>query len=140
MVGEQRFIWWVAGQSAAWAARNPVETVAITALVANPTTRTWAAKSGWMLAKESARFTARVGVRSAALTYSELVAGSRLATLGGTAGVYAGAVGAGLLLGSVAGTAISGALFGKEGAKDAMRLYSGQVGWKEYKKTVGRLF
>lgn len=140
MPGEQRLAWWVAGQSISWAARNPVETVAITALLANPTTRTWAAKSGWMLAKETARFTGRVAVRSAALTYSELVAGSRLASVGGTAGLYAGAVGAGLLLGSVVGTAVSGAIFGKEGAKDAMKLYSGQVSFSEYKKTVSRLF
>ena len=100
MAGDQRFMWWVTGQSIAWAARNPVETVAVTALIANPTTRTWAAKSGWMLAKETARFTGRVAIRSAALTYSELVAGSRLAAMAGRLGPYGAAVGAGLLLGS----------------------------------------
>ncbi len=140
MVFEQRTAWWVAAQTTAWVARNPVESVAITALVANPKTRTWAMKSGWMLGKETARFTGRVAIRAGVLTYSELVAGSRLATMGGAAGVYAAAVGAGLLLGSIVGTGVAYAGWGKSGASDAMRLYSGQVGWDEYKSTVSKLF
>lgn len=140
MVFEQRTAWWVAAQTTAWVARNPVESVAITALVANPRTRSWAMKSGWMLGKETARMTGRVAIRAGIITYSELVAGSRLATLGGTAGVYAAAVGAGLLLGSIVGTGVAYAGWGKSGASDAVRLYSGQVSWDEYKSTVSKLF
>lgn len=134
----QRHYWWVAAQTAGWIARHPVESVAVTALVANPTTRTWAMKTTWMLTKETAKFGARTVWKTGALTYSELVAGSRLASMAGTAGVYAGAVGAGLLLGSIVGTTVAYAGWGSKGASDAVRLYSGQVSLDEYTETVGR--
>jgi hypothetical protein len=137
---QQRGLWWVAGQTSAWIVSHPVEAVGATALLANPTTRTWAAKTGWMVAKETARFTGRVALRTAVITNAELVAGSRLATVGGTAGIYAAAFGAGVFLGAIVGTGVAYAGWGSEGASDAVRLYSGQVGWEEYISTVGKLF
>jgi len=39
--------------------------------------------------------------------------------------------------GALVGVSVSGLLFGDKGARDAVALYTGQVGWSEYKSTVG---
>lgn len=140
MVAEHRFMWWVAGQTGSWIARHPVEAVAMTALLANPTTRTWAARVGWNVGKSLAIGTARTAATTAVITYEELVVGSRLAAAGGVAGTYAAAVGAGLVLGSVVGTGVAYLGWGAKGASDAVGLYSGQVSWSQYKRVVGGAF
>lgn len=140
MAGEQRLAWYVAGRTGSWMATHQVETVAMVALYANPTTRTWVAKSAWMLGKETLRFTGRVAVRSATLTYSELIAGSRMAAIAGPVGVYASAVAGGILLGSIVGTGVAYLGWGAKGASDAVELYSGQVSWAQYKRVVGGAF
>ena len=55
----------------------------------------------------------------------------------GTIALYGSAVTAGYAIGAVVGTGISGALFGKSGARDAMDLYSGKVSINQYFDVVG---
>jgi len=57
--------------------------------------------------------------------------------LAGTAALYASAVVAGYAIGATVGTALSGKLFGKQGARQAMKFYTGQGKYGEYFDIVG---
>lgn len=60
--------------------------------------------------------------------------GSRVATWAARA---SGSVAAGYLIGASVGTAISYAIWGREGAEDAINLYTGGVSAQDYFDTVG---
>ena len=53
-------------------------------------------------------------------------------------GVSAGHIAIGYLIGATVGTGIAYAGWGKEGASDAIDLYTGQVSFGEYMSTVGQ--
>lgn len=55
-------------------------------------------------------------------------------------GIYAWAVGTGVLAGVAIGTLVSYVGWGKSGADDALDFYSGGVGWNEYWDTIGEGF
>ena len=62
---------------------------------------------------------------------------ARLPTVAVTTASYAGAVAVGYTIGAVAGTAVSGALFGKQGARHALEFYTGKGKYGEYFDIVG---
>lgn len=66
-----------------------------------------------------------------------LVGKARLPTVAVTTASYASAVAVGYTIGAVAGTAVSGALFGKQGARHAIDFYTGQGKYGEYFDIVG---
>ena len=89
--------------------------------------------------QRAATWTGRGVVRGSTWAY-----GSRagLAARGAvaTSAMYAAAIGAGYAIGATAGVAISQAVWGDEGAQDALDLYTGKVSWDEYWDTVGNIF
>ena len=98
------------------------------AAIAHPATR----KFGFRMASYGGRVTlnvARAGLGAAMSTPL-----SRGGTL--TVGVVAKSVAAGYAIGALAGTGIAYAGWGKEGAKDAIDLYTFQVSPSEYANTV----
>lgn len=100
------------------------------AAVAHP----WTRSHGIRAASFGFSATANVTIASSrALLGTTLVRGGTT-TLGG----IAGGVATGYLVGSVAGTGISYALFGEEGAHDAIELYTGQVSFDDYMTTIWR--
>jgi len=49
---------------------------------------------------------------------------------------FVAAIGLGYTTGAVSGTLIAEHFWGESGKEDAVKLYTGQVGWEEYKTTV----
>jgi len=127
--------WWVKS-GIVWAAAHPVETVAATALLANPTTRVWAARVGWHAGKTAVSSGLALSRGVAVITYEEFILGSRLAAGGAQAARLGAAGAAGYGIGAVLGTAISYKLYGKQGAMDAARFYTNPLG-VDYWNTVG---
>ncbi len=126
--------WWVKS-GAAFALSHPLESAVSIALLANPTTRVWAARIGW----EVGKITVSAGVSTARaitiVTYEELILGSRLAAGSKLAARMTGAVAAGYVIGSVVGTGIAYKFWGKKGAQDALRFYTNPFG-VDYWSTV----
>ncbi len=91
----------------------------------------------WATGAEMGPAAARTAVRVGTIAYgsSAIVRGSVTVGRVAAAGAFAAVVG--YAAGAIVGTAVSGLLFGEEGAGDAIALYSGQVSWQQYKSTVG---
>ena len=98
--------------------------------IAHPTTRRY----GLRMASYGIRASANVAIASSrALLGTTLVRGGTM-----TGGSAVGSVAAGYVLGAVVGTGISYAIWGDDGASDAIDLYTGRVSARDYFTTVGR--
>ncbi len=127
--------WWVKS-GLLWAATHPVETVAATALLSNPTTRVWAARVGWHAGRTAVSSGLALSRGVAVITYEEFILGSRLAAGGARAATIGAAGAAGYVIGGVVGTAIAYKFWGRKGAADAARFYTNPLG-VDYWSTVG---
>lgn len=103
--------------------------LATAAAVAHPTSR----RVGLRMASFGLRATANMAFASGrALLGTSLLRGGS-ATLGNIGAAAA----AGYALGVVVGTSVSYIVWGDEGASDAINLYTGQVSFDKYVRTVG---
>lgn len=83
----------------------------------------WTARVGWHMGSFGVRATYNMTVASArALGSTTLIRGGTM-TVGGAAG----SVALGYGIGAVVGTAISGAVWGKQGARDAIEFYTSPI-------------
>ena len=97
----------------------------------------FALRFGGQMASFGVRSTYHVSVASArAFLGTTLVRGGSV-TAGRALATGGGAVAAGYIAGAIVGTSIAHAMYGKEGAKDALKLYTGRVSRDEYFSTVG---
>ena len=96
-------------------------------LIAHPLTRgptigiIWNV-SGWVLAQVARPIA--IGVGTAA------------ANVAGVVAPFIAAIGLGYTTGAVTGVLVAEHFWGESGKEDAVKLYTGQVGWEEYKTTV----
>lgn len=89
--------------------------------------------------KRAATWTGQHVVRGSTWAYGSR-AGLAVRGAVATTAMYTAAIGAGYVIGATVGVAISQAVWGDEGAQDALDLYSGNVSWDEYWTTVGNIF
>jgi len=125
--------WWVKS-GAAWAATHPAEALVLAYAARYAPVPT--ARIAWAVGAETATYLGRLGPRVGMIAFesSAIVRGAV------TVGKFGGAVAAGYLIGATAGSVISYAVWGEEGARDAMDLYTGQVGVHEYVDVVSSAF
>ncbi len=125
--------WWVKS-GAAWALTHPAESLVLAYAARHAPVPT--ARILWAVGSETATYLSRLGPRVGLIAYesSALVRGAV------TVGKFGGAVVAGYLIGAAVGTGISYAVWGEEGARDAMDLYTGKVGVHEYYDVVSSAF
>jgi hypothetical protein len=110
--------WWVALQiSSNW------DKIIIASFI-HPRTRFWGSKMVYHFARHSLTFATNMG-RSAALEAGVTRAGTRSAA--GRLATRAAPIALGYVVGAVVGTAIAQAVWGDEGAEDALDFYGGGI-------------
>ena len=96
-------------------------------LIAHPVTRgatvgiIWNT-SGWILTQVARPIAVGVGTAAANVAVA--------------AAPFVAAIGVGYTTGAVSGTLIADFFWGESGKEDAVKLYTGQVSWEDYKSTV----
>jgi len=103
-----------------WTIRHPLETVGTYALLANPLTRTWAIR----MIGAGAQGTFAAARTTAVITSEELL----IPILGHRAVVAGAGIALAAVSGAVIGTAISQAIWGDEGARQALTFYGFDAG------------
>jgi len=103
------------------------------AAIAHPYTR----KTGLSMASFGIRASANMAVASTRALLGTTIRAGGTTTLGGAAATYAGALTAGYVIGSLVGTGVSYAVFGEEGATDALEFYTGRGDHQGYFDITG---
>jgi len=126
--------WWVKA-GAGWALTHPAEALVLGYAMRYAPVPT--ARVIWAFGAEYGPATARLGGRVGTIAFesSAIVRGG--VAVARFAGTYAAAVAVGYIAGAAVGTAVSGLIWGDKGARDAIDLYTGQVGVHDYFATVG---
>lgn len=120
------YFWFGEDTAYDWAKQNAIEAATVGGgvwLAKNPKT---AGKLAWTVARPVGAYAGRVGVNVTKAVMVTPIA----------RGVAPWHILAGYLIGATVGTAISYALYGDEGAADAIELYTGQVSASDYVNTV----